>query len=80
VAVTGSEGFIGSRHVIPALTKKCIDARERGDAFIEARGIVLAAERYDGRDPVNLVAGTGFEDGLRATIEWYERPRTGSAR
>jgi GDP-L-fucose synthase len=134
-----------SSHVIPALIKKCVDARERGDAFIEAwgtgsasreflyvedaaRGIVLAAERYDGRDPVNLgvggeitireltelivrltgfrgeirwdpskpdgqprraldtsrareafgfTAGTAFEDGLRATIESYERSRTG---
>jgi GDP-L-fucose synthase len=133
-----------SSHVIPALIKKCVDARERGDAFIEAwgtgaasrevlyvedaaRGIVLAAERYDGRDPVNLgvgseitirdlteliarltefngeirwdpskpdgqprraldtsrarerfgfAAGTSFEDGLRATIDWYEARRT----
>ena len=61
-------------HVIPALIKKCVDARERGDAFIEvwgtgnasreflyvddaAEGIVLAAERYDGREPVNLGVG-----------------------
>jgi GDP-L-fucose synthase len=132
-----------SSHVIPALIKKCVDARERGDAFIEAwgtgaasreflyvedaaRGIVLAAERYDGRDPVNLGVGseitirdltelivhltgfngeirwdpskpdgqprraldtsrareafgftskTPFEDGLRATIEWYKASR-----
>ena len=132
-----------SSHVIPALIKKCIDARESGESFIEAwgtgsasreflyvddaaRGIVLAAERYDGRDPINLgvgseitirdlleliarltgfsgeirwdhskpdgqprraldtsrareafgfTAGTSFEDGLRATIEWYERKR-----
>ena len=136
-----------SSHVIPALIKKCIDARERGDSFIEAwgtgaasreflyvddaaRGIVLAAERYDGRDPVNLgvgseitirelteliarltgfggeirwdpskpdgqprraldtsrarerfgfSAGTPFEDGLRATIEWYEARQDGPA-
>jgi GDP-L-fucose synthase len=134
-----------SSHVIPALIKKCVDARERGDAFIEAwgtgaasreflyvqdaaRGIVLAAERYNGRDPVNLgvgreitvralteliarltgfegeirwdhskpdgqprraldtsrareafgfTSGTSFEDGLRTTIEWYERTRLG---
>jgi GDP-L-fucose synthase len=69
-----------SSHVIPALIKKCVDARERGDAFIEAwgtgsasreflyvedaaRGIVLAAERYDGRDPVNL--GVGSEITIR---------------
>jgi GDP-L-fucose synthase len=128
-----------SSHVIPALIKKCIDARDQGDDAIEvwgtgsasreflyvddaARGIVLAAELYDGADPVNLgvgseitirelvglivrltgfrgdvrwdpskpdgqprraldtsrardrfgfVAGISFEDGLRATIEWY---------
>jgi GDP-L-fucose synthase len=132
-----------SSHVIPALIKKCVDARERGDGFIEAwgtgsasreflyvedaaRGIVLAAEHYDGRDPVNLgvgseitirdltelivrltgfkgevrwdptkpdgqprraldtsrarerfgfVAGASFEEGLRATIDWYARHR-----
>jgi len=27
-----------SSHVIPALIKKCLDARDRGDAFIEAWG------------------------------------------
>src|SRR5665811_1231900 len=73
-----------SSHVIPALIKKCIDARERGEAFIEAwgtgaasreflyvedaaRGIVLAAERYDGRDPVNL--GVGSEITIRDLTE-----------
>ncbi len=132
-----------SSHVIPALIKKCVDARDRGDDHIEvwgtgsasreflyvddaAEGIVLAAERYDGADPVNLGVGreitirdlveliveltgfrgeirwdatkpdgqprraldtsrareqfgftarTSFEDGLRATIEWYEGAR-----
>jgi GDP-L-fucose synthase len=132
-----------SSHVIPALIKKCVDARERGDSFIEAwgtgsasreflyvedaaRGIVLAAERYNGRDPVNLGVGseitirdltelivrltgfrgevrwdpskpdgqprraldtsrarerfgfsteTSFEEGLRATIDWYASTR-----
>src|ERR1035437_4178445 len=64
-----------SSHVIPALIKKCVEARDRGDPFMEAwgtgsasreflyvddaaRGIVLAAERYDGRDPVNLGVGS----------------------
>jgi GDP-L-fucose synthase len=73
-----------SSHVIPALIKKCIDARERGDSFIEAwgtgsasreflfvddasRGIVLAAEHYDGRDPVNL--GVGSEITIRELTE-----------
>src|SRR3954447_9794371 len=62
-----------SSHVIPALIRKCMDARNRGDDHIEvwgtgsasreflyvddaAKGIVLAAERYDGADPVNLGA------------------------
>jgi GDP-L-fucose synthase len=132
-----------SSHVIPALIKKCVDARKRGDDHIEvwgtgaasreflyvddaAEGIVLATERYDGAEPVNLGVGreitirelvqlivrltnfqgeirwdpskpdgqprraldttrardrfgftarTSFEDGLRATIEWYEAER-----
>ena len=63
-----------SSHVIPALIKKCLDARDRGDEAIEvwgsgsasreflyvedaAEAIVLAAERYDGRAPVNLGVG-----------------------
>jgi GDP-L-fucose synthase len=86
-----------SSHVIPALIKKCLDARDTGDAVIEvwgtgsasreflyvddaAEGIVLAAERFDGREPVNLGVGqeitikelvgliarlTGFEGEIR---------------
>src|SRR5438874_8404101 len=63
-----------SSHVIPALIRKCVAAREAGAPFVEvwgtgnasreflyvedaAEGIVLAAERYDGAEPVNL--GTG---------------------
>lgn len=132
-----------SSHVIPALIKKCVDAREAGADHIEvwgtgsasreflyvddaAEAIVLAAERYDGADPVNLgvgreitirelvtliakltgfgggihwdsskpdgqprraldtsrarerfgfEAGTSFEEGLRATIDWYQATR-----
>ena len=127
-------------HVIPALIRKCVDARERRDKFIEcwgtgtptreflyvedaAEAILLAAERYDKPEPINLGSGeeipirdlvtriarltryageirwdstkpdgqprrcldveraarefgfraeTKFEDGLRATIRWYE--------
>jgi GDP-L-fucose synthase len=72
-----------SSHVIPALIKKCVDARERGDAFIEvwgtgaasreflyvedaANGLVLAAERYEGREPVNL--GVGAEITIRDLV------------
>ena len=129
-----------SSHVIPALVRKCIDARNQGAPYIEcwgtgnptreflyaedaAEGILLAAERYDKPEPVNLGSGqeisirdltaliarlttfngeirwdptkpdgqprrcldvntakrefgflarTPFEDGLRATIQWYE--------
>jgi GDP-L-fucose synthase len=130
-----------SSHVIPALIKKCVDAREAGLDHIEvwgtgsasreflyvgdaAEAIVLGAEHYDGAEPVNLgvgheitirdlvelivrltrfagdirwdsskpdgqprraldtsrarerfgfVATTDFEEGLRRTIDWYER-------
>ena len=128
----------GSSHVIPALIKKCVDAKRanadhivcwgtgtatREFLYVEdaAEGLLLAAERYDSSDPVNLGAGfeisisdlvhliarltdyrgeilfdptkpdgqprrsldttraagfgfrahTGFEDGLRKTIDWY---------
>ena len=128
-----------SSHVIPALIKKCVDAKEAGAEYIEcwgtgsasrefiyaadaAEGILMATELYDGNEPVNIGAGaeitikdlvtkiveftgfegeirwdsskpdgqprrcldvsraeatfgfraqTGFDDGLRATIEWY---------
>ncbi len=62
---------LSSSHVIPALIRKCLEARQRGDEevvvwgtglasreflYVEdcARGIVLAAQKYDGPDPVNL--------------------------
>ena len=69
-----------SSHVIPALIRKCVEAKENnreqivlwGDGsptreflYVEdaAEGIVLAAERYDGSEPVNL--GTGEEISIR---------------
>jgi GDP-L-fucose synthase len=72
-----------SSHVIPALIKKCVEAREAGADHIDAwgtgrasreflyvrdaaRGIVLAAERYDGPEPVNL--GSGKEITIRELI------------
>jgi len=132
-----------SSHVIPALVRKCVEAREAGERrvvvwgtgeatreFLHARdaaeGILAAAERYDGSEPVNLGAGfeirirdlvalvarlcrfegevvwdrtkpdgqprrmldtsralrefgwkakIGFEEGLRETIDWFERYR-----
>ena len=128
-------------HVIPALIRKILEAKERGDDHIvawgtgsasreflyvedAAEGIVLATERFDGPEPVNLGSGrevtirelvetiarvcefrggirwdrskpdgqprrmldtsrakrlfgfearTGLEEGLRRTVEWYER-------
>lgn len=71
-------------HVIPALIKRCVDAKESGADHIEvwgtgsatreflyvddaAEGILLAAERYDGEDPVNL--GTDEEMPIRDLVE-----------
>jgi GDP-L-fucose synthase len=72
-----------SSHVIPALIKKCVDARETGADHIDvwgtgsasreflyvedaAEGIVLAAEHYDGAEPVNL--GVGCEITIRELV------------
>jgi GDP-L-fucose synthase len=71
-------------HVIPALIKKAVDAKESGADHLEvwgtgsasreflyvddaAEGIVLAAERYDGADPVNL--GADRELPIRDLVE-----------
>jgi GDP-L-fucose synthase len=140
----GDNFDLHTSHVIPALIRKCIEARERRDPsvvvwgtgaasreFLHARdaaeGILAAAERYGKSEAVNLGAGfeitirdlvplvarlcrfdgeivwdptkpdgqprrmldtskalrelgwkarIGFEDGLRETVEWYERNRT----
>ena len=77
-----------SSHVIPALIRKCVEARDRGDSFIEvwgtgsasreflyvddaADGIVLAAEKYDEPDPVNL--GVGAEITIRDLVQLITR-------
>ena len=70
-----SDNFdLESSHVIPALIRKCVEAKEEGKGFIEcwgtgaatreflyvddaAQGIVAAAERYDGANPVNIGSG-----------------------
>jgi GDP-L-fucose synthase len=132
-----------SSHVIPALIKKCIEAKAAGEKevviwgdgsptrefiYVEdaAEGIAAATERYNGLEPVNIGSGneisikdlalliarltgfegklvfdtskpngqprrgldvtraenlfgfkakTAFEDGLRTTIEWYQKNR-----
>jgi GDP-L-fucose synthase len=67
-------------HVIPDLIRKMLESRERvvlwGDGsptreflFVDdcVEGLALAAERYDGADPVNL--GTGDEISIRELAE-----------
>ena len=71
-------------HVIPALIKKCVDAKIKGENTISvfgsgkatreflyvddaARGILLAAEKYNKPDPVNL--GSGMEISIRDLLK-----------
>jgi len=75
-------------HVIPAMIRKFIDAREKGDdqvilwgdgsptrefLFVEdaAEGILLATERYDGSQPVNI--GSGMEISIKDLAETIAR-------
>ena len=77
-----------SSHVIPALIRKCLEAKARGDRAITvwgdgsptreflyvddaAEAIVLAAERYDGAEPVNL--GSGSEISIRDLVTLIAR-------
>jgi len=72
-----------SSHVIPALIRKCLEAKERGDEkimcwgsgkasreflYVEdcAEAIVLATEKYDQLEPVNL--GSGMEITVRDLV------------
>lgn len=73
-----------SSHVIPALIKKFIDAKNFGAAHVEvwgtgaasreflyvedaAKAIVLAAEKYNSSEPVNI--GAGMEITIRDLVE-----------
>jgi GDP-L-fucose synthase len=75
-------------HVIPALIRKCLEAKERGEdrivawgtgsptrefLYVEdaAEGILLAAERYDESEPVNL--GSGMEISVKDLLEMIAR-------
>lgn len=75
-------------HVIPALIKKCVDAKlARADHIVvwgdgtptreflyvadAAEGILLAAERYDKSDPVNL--GSANEISIKDLVELIAR-------
>lgn len=70
-------------HVIPALIRKCLEAKEEGSPSISvwgsgnptrefiyvedaAEGIVLASERYNKSEPVNL--GTGHEISIKDLV------------
>ncbi len=72
-----------SSHVIPALIRKCVEARDAGQSeivvwgdgsptreflYVEdaAEGILMAAERYNGAEPVNL--GSGFEISIKELV------------
>jgi len=85
-------------HVIPAIIKKCVDAKRRGDKkivawgtgeasreflYVEdaAEGIILATERYNKPDPVNLGSGEEIKikdlvmlikelSGFEGRVEW----------
>lgn len=72
-----------SSHVIPALIKKCVDAKKNNERRITvwgtgtptreflhaddcAEGILLAAEKYNKADPVNL--GSGREISIKSLV------------
>lgn len=84
----GDNFELESSHVIPALIRKCIEAKERrhdhivawGDGsptreflYVEdaAEGTLLAAERYEQSDPVNL--GSGQEIRIKDLMETIAR-------
>jgi GDP-L-fucose synthase len=75
-------------HVIPALIRKALEAKERGDAELQvwgdgsptreflyvedaASGIITAAEKYNGSEPVNL--GSGYEISIKDLAEMIVR-------
>ena len=77
-----------SSHVIPALIRKFVEAKENGEPQVElwgdgsptreflyvedaAEGIVLAAEKYNGEEPVNL--GSGYEISIKDLAELISR-------
>ncbi|MCL0072152.1 GDP-L-fucose synthase [Thermodesulfovibrionales bacterium] len=71
-------------HVIPALIRKCVEAKEQGEGkivvwgdgsptreflYVEdaARAILLATERYNKSEPVNI--GAGFEISIKDLVK-----------
>lgn len=80
----GDNFHLQSSHVIPALIRKCVEARDRGDKEIVAwgtgkasreflyvddcaEGLILALEKYDSPEPMNL--GNGREISIRELTE-----------
>lgn len=84
----GDNFDLETSHVIPALIRKCVEAKERGEYHITvwgdgsptreflyvedaAEGILLAAERYNASDPVNL--GSGKEISIKDLVHLIAR-------
>src|SRR5436305_3762846 len=80
----GDNFDLHSSHVIPALIRKCVEARDRGDKeivawgtgrasreflYVEdcAEGLLLALEKYDSPEPMNL--GNGREVTIKDLTE-----------
>jgi GDP-L-fucose synthase len=80
----GDNFDLHTSHVIPALIRKCVEARDRGDAQITAwgtgkasreflyvddcaEGLLAAMEKYDSPEPMNL--GNGREVTIRQLTE-----------
>lgn len=77
-----------SSHVIPALIKKCVEAKQKGESSITvwgtgrptreflyvddaAHAILLAAQKYNSSEPVNL--GSGFEITVKDLVSTIAR-------
>lgn len=84
----GDNFDLETSHVIPALIRKCIEAKERAEDHIvvwgdgsptreflyvedAAEGILLAAERYNSSDPVNI--GSAYEISIAALVTLIAR-------
>jgi GDP-L-fucose synthase len=104
----GDNVDLHNSHVIPALIRKCLEARDRKATSIEAwgtgkptreflyvedaaRAIVLAAERYDKPDPVNIGSSEEISikdltelivelTGFQGTVNWDRTKPDGQPR
>jgi nucleoside-diphosphate-sugar epimerase len=104
----GDNFDLRTSHTVPALIRKCIEAKERGEDKVvawgtgkptrellyvddAATGLLLAAERYNQSDPVNLGTGTSIRirdlvtliaklTGFAGKIEWDSSKPDGQPR